>query len=133
MQTKILNLLYGNEAAIAVEGLDIKLTLEPFRNYLEEKSRSTGNIKSAIIDIVLEQFKKHPDLNNSLTLERLMEHRDLLDMIYAALSVSVEDEKDHLWALCAPITPLIFYGTDALYSLLQDEKTGMVKNSILET
>lgn len=133
MQTKILNLLYGNEAAIAVEGLEIKVTLEPFRNYLEEKSRSTRNIKSAFIEFVLEQLKKHPDLNGELTLEKLMSHRELLDMIYAALSISVEDEKDHLWALCAPITPIIFYGTDALYSLLQDEQTGMVKNSILET
>ena len=133
MQTKILNLLFGNEHVVAEEGLDIKLTLEPFKNYLEERAHDAGNIKSAFIESVLVQLKKYPELNDDLTLQKLMDHRDLLDMIYAGLSVSVEDEKDHLWALCAPITPLIFYGTDAIYSLLLDERTGNVKNSILET
>ena len=133
MQTKILNLLYGNEEVVAEEGLDIKLTLGPFNNYLEERVQGSGNIKSFFIESVLAQIKKYPELNEGLTLPKLMEHRELLDMIYAALSVSVEDEKDHLWALCVPITPLIFYGTDAIYSLLLDEQTGHVKNSILET
>jgi hypothetical protein len=133
MQTRILNLLYGNESMIAAQGLDIKLTLEPLKNYLEERAQGSKNIKSAFIGFVLEQFKKHHDLYDGLTLPNLMDRRELLDMIYAALSVSVEDEKDHLWALCAPLTPLIFYGTDAIYSLLLDEKTGQVKNAILET
>src|ERR1044072_944253 len=133
MQTRILNLLYGNESMIAAQGLDIKLTLEPLKNFLEERAQGSQNIKSTFIGFVLEQFKKHPDLHEELTLPGLMERRELLDMIYAALSVSVEDEKDQLWALCAPLTPLIFYGTDAIYSLLLDEKTGQVKNTILET
>ena len=133
MQTRILNLLSGNDAVIASEGLDIKLTLEPLKNYLEEKAQGSRNFKSTFIEFVLEEFRKHSDLSDGLTLPKLMERRELLDMIYAALSVSVEDEKDHLWALCSPITPLIFYGTDAIYSLLLDEKTGLVKNNILET
>ena len=133
MQTKILNLLDGNESVIAAGGLDIKITLEPFINYLEDKTHGHRNIKTAFIENVIEQFNKHPGLNEELTLEKLMSHRDLLDLIYAALSVSIEDEKDHLWALCAPITPLIFYGTDAIYSLLLDDKTGKVKNTIIET
>ena len=133
MQTRILNLLYGNEAVLAAEGLDIKLTLEPLKNYLEERAQRSNNIKSTFIGLVLDQFRNSPDLYDGLTLPKLMERRDLLDMIYAALSVSVEDEKDHLWALCAPLTPLIFYGTDAIYSLLLDEKTGQLKNKILET
>ena len=93
MQTKILNLLYGNEEVVAEEGLDIKLTLGPFNNYLEERVQDSGKIKSAFIESVLAQIKKYPGLNEGLTLPKLMEHRELLDMIYAALSVSVEDEK----------------------------------------
>ena len=133
MQTRILNLLYGNESIIAAQGLDIKLTLEPLKNYLEERVQDSGNVKSAFIQLVLDELRKYPDLYDGLSLPNLMERRHLLDMIYAALSVSVEDEKDQLWALCAPLTPLIFYGTDAIYSLLLDEKTGQVKNKILET
>jgi hypothetical protein len=133
MKTKILNLLYGNESLTASQGLDITLTLEPFKNYLEEKSQSNRSIKSAFIEVVLEQFRKDPELSEGITLEKLLNKRELLDMIYATLSITVEDEKDQLWALCAPITPLIFYGTDAIYSLLLDEETGHVKNAILET
>ena len=133
MQTKILNLLDGTEALNAVAGLDITLSLEPFTRYLEEKITRDKNIKSAFIEFVLEQFKKHPDLNEGLTLQKLIGHRDLLEMIYAVLSVSVEDEKEKLWALVAPITPVIFFGTDALYDLLLDEQTGNVKRSVRET
>lgn len=133
MQTRILNLLYGNESPVAQEELDVKLTLEPVKKFLEERARTNGNIKSAFIGLALEQFNHHTDLHKDITLDQLMQRRELLDAIYAALSVSVEDEKDHLWALCAPLTPLIFYGTDAVYSLFVDDETGRVKNTIIET
>jgi hypothetical protein len=133
MKTKILNLLYGNESLTANEGLDITLTLEPFKNYLKLRAAGNSGVKSMFIESVLSELDKHPELNDELTIEKLFEHRDLLDMIYATLSVSVEDEVDHLWALVAPMTPLIFYGTDALYDLLVDETTGNVKNAVLET
>src|SRR5688500_13483881 len=109
MQTKILNLLEGNAAVSSVHDLDVTLSLAPFKRHLEDRLASNRNIKSAFIEFVLEQFKKHPDLNEGLTIPKLMAHRELLDLIYAALSVSVEDEKGHLWGLCAPITPIIFY------------------------
>lgn len=134
MQTRILNLLYGNDvAAAAIHGLDIKLSLVPFKKYLEEKIKNNRNIKTGFLEFVLAQFEKHPELNDDLTLESLSEHRDLLDMIYSVLSAPVTDEDDHLWGLCAPITPLIFYGTDDLFNILLDPATGQVRNAVLET
>lgn len=133
MQTRILNLLDSSVAAMALKELDITLTLEPFKRYLENTALKNRSIKSAFIEFVLEQFRKYPALNGEVTIEVLTAHKDLLDMIYAALSVSVDDESDHLWGLAYPITPTIFYATDALYSLLLDEETGHVKQGIIET
>ncbi len=134
MQARILNLLYGNEAAAAaIEGLDITLSLDPLKKYLEERSRSSRTIKSGFIEFVLEKFNDYPDLNENLTLQKLTEHRELLDMIYAVLSTPVTDEDGQLWGLCAPITPLVFYGTDSLFDVLVDPATGQVKNAIVET
>lgn len=133
MRTQILNLLKGNEKIIITEGLDTKLSIEPFIDYLKEKSRNSSSIKSAFLQFVLEQFAKHPDLEVDLTLEKIMKKRQLLDLIYSSLSVSVEDEDDQLWALCAPIAPLIFYGTNAFYDLLLEEGTNELKQEVLET
>ena len=81
MQTKIINLLDSSVAAAVKKELDITLSLVPFQKYLEEKSRGNRSIKSAYIEFVLEQLRKHPDLNEPVTIEKLIEHRDLLDMI----------------------------------------------------
>ncbi|MBL7698742.1 MAG: GAF domain-containing protein [Chitinophagaceae bacterium] len=134
MQTRILNLLHGNEAArAAVQALDVTLSLRPFRAYLEERKKDKRNIKSDFLNYVIEQLDKHPELDDNLTVERLSEHLDLLDMIYAALSAPVSDEECDLWGLCAPITPIIFYGTDSLFNVLVDPVTGEVRNAIVET
>lgn len=133
MRTQLLNLLKGNEQVLITEGLDRRLSLKPFIDYLEEKVRNTHTLKSAYLEFVLNQFRKHPELQSEISLEKIMQYKHLLDLIYAALSVSVEDEQGHLWSLCAPITPMIFYGTDAFYDLLLDENTGELKQDVLET
>jgi hypothetical protein len=133
MRTQYLNLLKGNEQMMVSEGLDRRLSLRPFIAYLEEKVKNTHTIKSAFIEFVLEQFNKHPELRENITMQQLMQYKHLLDLIYATLSVSVEDEDGHLWALCAPIAPMIFYGTNAFYDLLRDEQTGELKKGVLET
>lgn len=133
MRTQLLHLLKGNEQLVTTEGLDTKLSIQPFIDYVEDKAKNNTSIKSAFLQFVVEQFRKHPDLNENLTLEKISAHQHLLDLIYATLSVSVEDEDRHLWALCAPIMPIIFYGTNAFYDLLLDEKTGELKQEVMET
>lgn len=133
MRTQLLNLLKGNEQRIITEGLETRLTLRHFIHYVEEKAKSSTTIKSAFLHFVVEQFQKHPELENDLSLDKIVKYERLLELIYATLSISVDDEGEKLWALCAPITPLIFYGTDAFYELLQDEKTCELKREVLET
>jgi hypothetical protein len=133
MRTQLLNLLKGNEKIIITEGLDTRLSIQPFVDYLSDKAKNITTIKSAFIQFVLEQFAKHPDLDKDLTLEKITQYQHLLDLIFASLSVSVEDEEEKMWALCAPIQPMIFYGTNAFYDLLLDERTGELKQEVLET
>jgi hypothetical protein len=133
MRTQLLNLLKGNEKIIVTEGLDTRLSVQPFVDYLKEKSKNITTIKSAFIQFVLEQFAKHPKIDDGLTIENISDYQHLLDLIFASLSTSVEDEEQNMWALCAPIQPFIFYGTNAFYDLLLDEKTGELKQEVLET
>ena len=105
------------------EGIDRRLSIRPFLEYLEERSKDTQSIKSAFLRSAIDEFRKHPELLENLTLEKIMQHRHLLDLVYSTLSVSVEDEEGQLWSLCAPIMPMIFYGTDDFYNILLDEET----------
>jgi hypothetical protein len=115
------------------EGIDRRLSIRPFLEYLEERSKDTQSIKSAFLRSAIDEFRKHPELLENLTLEKIMQHRHLLDLVYSTLSVSVEDEEGQLWSLCAPIMPMIFYGTDDFYNILLDEETGELKQGVLET
>lgn len=133
MRTQLLNLLKGSEKVIVTEGLETKLSIQPFIDHLREQAPQVTTIKSAFVEFVLEQFSKYPDLETDLTLEKITRHAKLLDLVYATLSVALEGEENKLWALCAPIQPVIFYGTNAFYDLLRDESTGELKQGVLET
>ncbi len=133
MRIRLLNLLKGKEKGIATYSLATKMSTRPFIEYLIEKAGHAGSVKSSFIQMVLDEFAKVPDLDENLSIEKFSRYPHLLDLIYSALSVSVEDETGKLWALCAPMQPDIFYGTDHFYNLLLDEHTGELKQEIVET
>lgn len=133
MRTQLLNLLKGSEQLLITTGLETQMSIKPFIRHLEENTKNISTIKSAFVQFVLEQFAQYPHLLENLTLEAISKEQHLLDLIYSTLSVAVESENEKLWALCAPITPLIFYGTNSFYNLLLDENTGELKQEVVET
>src|SRR4028118_507623 len=41
-----------------------------------------------------------------------------MDLVYIMLTSFIEDEKKSLWGLCVPMSPVLFYGTDPFYEIL---------------
>jgi hypothetical protein len=104
----------------------ITLTFKPFLDYIRERKNDARSIKTEIYELILRRFEKYPELEAEVKLEDTARYKDLLDLLYIALSTVVEDEKNVLWGLSVPVTPAIFYSSDPLYNLLTESITEQV-------
>jgi hypothetical protein len=98
----------------------IALSFKPFLDYIRERLDDTQTIKKEIYQLIIHRFSKFPELEGEVKLEDVGKYKDLLDLLYIALSTVVEDEKNVVWGLSTPISPAIFYGSDSLYKLMME-------------
>src|SRR6185436_2779664 len=96
----------------------ISLSFKPFLDYIRERMDDTKTIKKEIYQLILHRFSKYPELEGEVNIEDTSKYKELLDLLYIALSTVVEDEKNVVWGLSVPISPAIFYGSDSLYKLM---------------
>ncbi len=108
------------------------LSFQPFLQYIREHLKDKDNIKKDIYALILQKFESYPNIHNVADLEESGQFRELLDMLYITLTSLVDDEKHLLWGLSLPISPLIFYGSDALYDLLLDKETQELRSQFFE-
>jgi DNA-directed RNA polymerase delta subunit len=78
----------------------------------------SGTIKKDIYQLILHKFSKYPELEGVISLEDSAKYKDILNLLYIALSTVVEDEKNVSWGIAVPVTPVIFYGSNQLYDLM---------------
>ena len=104
------------------------LTFRPFIDYLRKRRDETQTIKSRFFSFVIEQFEQHPALLEPMRLDDVKQYAELLQLIYTTLSPIIENEDHDQWALCLPLKPTIFYGTNAYYRLISDIATGRIRN-----
>src|SRR5882724_9215239 len=113
MQHRIITLpdeLEGNSLRPATS-----LSFRPFLDYIRERMNNTGTIKKEIYQLILQKFSKYPELEGEINVGDTGKYKELLDLLYIALSTVMEDEKKVLWGISVPVTPAIFYGSDPLY------------------
>ena len=108
----------------------ISLSFKPFLDYIRERMDDAETIKKEIYQLILHRFAKYPELEEEVKLEDTEKYADLLALLYISLSTVVEDEKNVLWGISVPVTPVIFYGSDALYKLMSEAATEHVNPEI---
>ncbi|HLG41247.1 MAG TPA: hypothetical protein VI461_16320, partial [Chitinophagaceae bacterium] len=94
------------------------LSFKPFLDYIREQMEDTETIKKDIYQLILHKFSKHPELEGEVELEDTAKYKDILNLLYIALSTVVEDEKNVRWGIAVPVSPVIFYGSNPLYELM---------------
>jgi hypothetical protein len=131
MQATILDIYnHGNDKP---EGAEIKLTFKYFIEYLQKRVAQEDTVKKDFFAYVLQKFLSVEQFRGFSTLEEIVKYKDTLTLLYSLLMPVVAEEKQALWALGVPLTPRVFFGTNAFYSLLTDRKTGELKCSILQS
>jgi hypothetical protein len=116
MKQKIINMLKGDESVATFA--DTRLSFKPFIDNLKKRLLDEDSVKKEFIEFVLQKFESYPDILSDKKLENISKYKELLDLLYVALTNLSEDEKFICWGLCVPMSPIVFYGSDPFYELL---------------
>ncbi len=119
MQTSILDISDGSFSNMDM--LDRTLSFNSFISYLQKRIAEETTMKKGFFEFVLNKFLSNKNLKDGISLEEMPQYKEELELIYALLVPAITDEQQTLWALCTPLSPSIFYGTDALYQFLTDD------------
>lgn len=108
------------------------LSLHRFALFLRERQAKEKGMKVRFFTYILEQIEQHPELEKEVPLEKIVDYKDVLEFVQMALLPPVTDENEKYWALSLPFSPVIFYGTRAIYHFLTD-KQGFLRGSIVHS
>lgn len=127
MITKVIELIKNGETQPL---FNISLSLRPFIEFVEkEAAKGYNDVKSNFFKYIAERIHQIKGCDCKIDLHDINRYEELLQYIYLTLLAPATDEKQHLWALGMPLSPVIFYGTDALYHFLLDEG-GRVRGAV---
>jgi hypothetical protein len=129
MQTTLLDLT--NNQKTATDHLDAFISFGSFISYLQQRIREEDGIKKDFFEYAFAKLNADKTVNGRININELHKHTDALHLIYNLLVPAIAEETTQFWALSVPLKPHIFFGTDALYSLLQNLETGAMRCEIL--
>src|SRR5690606_6150040 len=98
--------------------IETRLSFKPFLDYVRMRLQDENSIKKEIYRLIVDKFSQYPELEGEIDVEETKKYTDILNLLYIVLSTVVEDEKEVIWGLSVPVSPEIFYGSDALYNLM---------------
>lgn len=113
-----------------IVGADIKLSLRPFIEYVEQRAEEEKTVKVNFYKYILGQFNAYPELKDPILPENAKHYSQLFELIYTALSPIINEEKQHYWALGTPVSPCFHYGTNAFYNVFMNEDRCGLKSGI---
>lgn len=129
MKAEIIYLSDRRSSAIAPQTV---LSLHRFAQFLRERVQTEKGVKVGFFEHILSQIGKYPELEKEVNLENILNYKEVLEYVHLALLPPVTDEKEKYWALSLPFSPVIFYGTRAIYHFLTD-KQGFLRGSIIHS
>jgi len=112
------------------KAIDARLSFRPFLDYVRKRLEDKDAIKKEIYELILEKFAKYPELDGVIDVEDTGRYKELLNLLYIVLSTVVEDEKKVLWGISVPVTPQLFFGSDALYEFLTEADSQQLRQDL---
>lgn len=112
------------------EELDISLSILPFIHFVEEKLKNKNTVIHSFYLSVFEKLKQYPELWYPVTVERLLELNEVLDIIYACTSSYNNEQENEILAFGVPFTTQVFYYSEKWNELLIDPLCKSLKEDI---
>jgi hypothetical protein len=111
--------------------VDTRLSFKPFIAWLKNRLKTEKTPKAKLYQMVLDEFYKDPICDSCIKIEEIHLHAHLLELIYVVLTPFTADEKEYLWAMAAPVSKNVFYGTDAYVKLINSENSIEIESTVL--
>ncbi|MCR6719603.1 MAG: GAF domain-containing protein [Chitinophagaceae bacterium] len=111
--------------------IETRLSFKPFLDYVRMRLQDENSIKKEIYRLIVDKFSQYPELEGEIDVEETKKYTDILNLLYIVLSTVVEDEKEVIWGLSVPVSPEIFYGSDALYNLMLSPDSNKLKPELM--
>ena len=129
MQNSVLHIVQKLEGA---EQLDVGLSFKGFVDFLKERRLVEKTMRVKFLDMALHYFEERLQGKYCVPLEDIGQYGELLELMFMAIFPPLADEGETAWALSVPVTPVVFYGTDAFYDKLRDPVTHEMKACMME-
>ncbi|MDE1192506.1 MAG: GAF domain-containing protein [Arachidicoccus sp.] len=127
MKTKVIEIVSGFTHDVQV---NTALSLKPFLKYIDEQvTKTSDNIKAGFFKYIAERIHRLPDLDKPIDLEEIDKYIEPFEYIYLTLLPPAIDETKIFWALAVPLSPVMFYGTNAFYDFILND-AGAVRGII---
>lgn len=109
------------------------ISFRPYFEHIVQCRKRETTVKGEFYQAILNEFEKYPELKEPVQLEDIHRYETLLEYMYATLSDNMlADEKDRLWGLSAPLRPVFFYSTDALYNIVSFINAHQLQDNVAE-
>lgn len=108
------------------------LSLGRFCQFLQSRLQEEKGARYTLFRYVLKKVRRYPELQTGVSLDQVVQYKEVLECIYLIMTPMINSERDAYWALSVPLSPVIFYGTKAFYHFLTD-KEGCLRGSIVRS
>ncbi|EOR96482.1 : hypothetical protein [Arcticibacter svalbardensis MN12-7] len=105
------------------------LSFDHFITFLKERIAQESSGKKSFFLFVLEKFESNAALHGQIDPHTLDQFKEELTLLYTLLVSPLADERLTYWSLALPMSPILFYGTDALFDLMQQEQCRTVRDA----
>ncbi|GAB2686045.1 hypothetical protein GCM10027037_04680 [Mucilaginibacter koreensis] len=125
---------YLNKHVVETRLIESELSFEPFIRYLQNRIKTEKTIRAKLYEYILNEFESNAAcLGNCFSIDDLQDdrHKQLLELMYAALTPALANEKDYMWALSTPVPNKVFYSTEAFYDFTMSEQSAEVKSPLI--
>jgi hypothetical protein len=94
------------------------ISFAPFTAFLKEKISAGDGIKIHYFQYVLDIILAHPGLQGHIAVEDMHRYHHIMELVATIAYPLMKDEAEFFLAFGNPMTPEVFYGSDAFYQLV---------------
>lgn len=124
MQARILNIDERHQ-----DEFESVLSFDLFISSLRQRVSQETSAKKGFFDFVLKKFESNKFIQGRIDPHMTGEFKDELTLLYTLVVAPLADEQQTYWCLGMPMSPVVFYGTDAFYGLMEQEQCKTIRDA----
>ncbi len=128
MQQKIINILEGYGSAVL--HADSGFSFKPFIDYLKLRLQKNDFVKEELLVYILNKFEAFDGMDEEVNEDKYDKYKELFDLLFVVLTNLTENEKQIFWGLGLPMTPIMIYGSDGFYNLMEEANAYDIESGI---